>query len=216
MADAIACCSFFNSPLSDLRSIVDTQKIVALIVQHASDWPLTISNGTIMVMEKFYETAVDEIPQQRVFPYPFMYKLFSAPDYSLVKYSVGHFADFIRGMQLLVKLLDREGSPDRLKSLMQRAAGLMDNEILRSLSATYKKLSSREVIYYGHYIRGRFRLAAHELNRHSQPPWTPGIRQAAMATKKYRLSFPAFSGSGGALTRSVIPFSYPVTGARGL
>ena len=27
-----------------------------------------------------------------------MYKLFHAPDYSLVRYSVGHFADFVRGM----------------------------------------------------------------------------------------------------------------------
>src|ERR1700733_435164 len=143
----------FNKPLSDLRAINDTQKILALILRHADRWPSSISNGTIMVMEKFYETPMDEIPRQQVFPHPIFFKLFHGPDYSLIRYSVGHFADFARGMDELVNLLHQEESPDRLRGLMQRAARLLEPEPIRSLIKTGKKLTPAETVHYGHYIR---------------------------------------------------------------
>jgi DNA mismatch repair protein MutS len=141
-------------------------------------------------MEKFYETQIDDIPQQRVFPYPIFFKLFHGPDYSLIKYSVGHFGDFVRGMDQLVKLLDQEECPDRLASLMQRVARLVDPEPIRSLIATGKKLTPAETVYYGHYIRNRFRQAARELiDIHSQlEAW----HSMAMAGRKYGLCFPVF------------------------
>src|SRR5580698_6220367 len=56
---------YFNNPFSNLKLINETQKIITLIIEHEADWPLTISNGTLMVMEKFYETAIDEMPGDR-------------------------------------------------------------------------------------------------------------------------------------------------------
>lgn len=94
---------YFNHPFGALGPILETQQILALIIQRADEWPLTISNGTVMVMERFYETAIDTLPQSHNFLGAIMYKLFHAPDYSLVKYSIGHFADFVRGMVRLME-----------------------------------------------------------------------------------------------------------------
>lgn len=180
----------FSEPLSNLESIDDTQKILALMLQYADRRPLSISNGTIMVMEKFYETAIDEIPQQRVFPYPIFFKLFHGPDYSLIRYSVGHFADFVRGMDQLAALLDQEGSPLRLRALMHRAAHLLEPGPIRSLIGAGKKLTPSETVHYGHYIRYRFLQAAQELisiHNHLDAWYS-----MAMATRKFGLCFPVF------------------------
>src|ERR1700744_5890651 len=94
----------FNRPFGKREPIHATQQILRLILEKMDQWPSSVSNGTIMVMERFYETPVDEIPQARNLPAAFAYKLFHAPDYSMVRYSVTHFADFIRGMNALVQL----------------------------------------------------------------------------------------------------------------
>ncbi len=57
----------------------------------------SISNGTIMVMERFYETPLDKIPASHDPVSARMYQLLHAPDYALTRYSIGHFADFITG-----------------------------------------------------------------------------------------------------------------------
>src|SRR4051812_40416900 len=78
---------YFNNPFNALGPIRETQQIIALVAAKADEWPLTISNGTVMVMERFYETAIDTIPQSHNLPGALTYKIFHAPDYSLVRYS---------------------------------------------------------------------------------------------------------------------------------
>ena len=190
---------YFNRPFGTLAPILETQQILALILQRMDEWPLTISNGTVMVMERFYETAIDTIPQSHNFPEALMYKLFPAPDYSLVRYSVGHFADFIRGMVQLIGLLNKPDCPPLLKDLLERGRRLLDNEVLQSLARTAPgaKLNAIQVVHYGYHIRERSKsLMQGLIEIHSRlDAWY----SMAMAVKKYRLAFPAF-------TRSEDPF----------
>src|SRR6202012_4858186 len=66
---------YFNRPFGNLESIYATQRIVALMLEKMDQWPVSLSNGTIMVMERFYETALDEIPQAQNLPAALSYKL---------------------------------------------------------------------------------------------------------------------------------------------
>jgi len=183
---------FFNHPFGDKDRINETQRIISLIAAHSAEWPLSISNGTIMVMERFYETAVDTIPEAHNLPGALAYKIFHAPDYSLVRYTVGHFADFVRGMHSLIQLLSGPGCPALLASLLQRAERLLDHEILHSLAKREAgaRLNPVQVIYYGHYTRMRFKTAAMDLidiyNR--LDAWY----SMAMAMERHHLSFPVF------------------------
>src|SRR6478735_6653177 len=52
----------FNTPLKSIEEIKGIQQTIQLIVNKADLWPMQISNGTIMVVEKFYETVIDDIP----------------------------------------------------------------------------------------------------------------------------------------------------------
>src|ERR1700761_3762789 len=53
---------YFNAPFSKLETIQATQQLLGLMLDKLDRWPAAISNGTIMVIDRFYETAIDDIP----------------------------------------------------------------------------------------------------------------------------------------------------------
>jgi DNA mismatch repair protein MutS len=183
---------FFANPFSDPKPIRETQQIVKLILDNAEHWPESISNGTIMVIEKFYDSNIDLMPASANFMNAFTYKIFHSPDFSLVRYSISHFADFVRGIQQLIQLLDGDNTPGLLRSYLQRARSLINKPKLQSLIAREprKSFSWTETIYYGHFIQHEFRSQAMELIDifGRLDAWY----SMAMAFKKFNLSFPEF------------------------
>lgn len=183
---------YFSNPFSDAKHIADTQQILRLILQQEAHWPQTITNGTIMVIEKFYDSNIDHMPSGANFMNALSYKIFHGPDFALVKYSISHFADFLRGMSHLVSLLDTEEAPMMARSFLQRAHQLMNKPVLQSLAArdAAKPFSWTETIYYGAYVHTQFKSAVFELvdiyGRFDA--WY----SMAMAVKKFNLSFPVF------------------------
>jgi DNA mismatch repair protein MutS len=187
----------FSRPFNDLRRINETQQILSLILQKVEEWPAAISNGTIMVMEKFYETGIDDIPAGYDIISALSYKTFHKPDYSMVRYSVGHFADFIRGMQTITRLFDTSGCPPLLHDLLERAGRLLNHDIVQSLAQTPPGTSYKpvQVIYFGHYIRTHFKTPALALIEiyNQLDAWY----SMAIATQRYNLAFPIFREQGG-------------------
>jgi DNA mismatch repair ATPase MutS len=187
----------FNQPFSDMGRIRETQQILAIIRQNEDAWAPSISNGTIMVMERFYETALDKIPSAYDPVSALIYKVFHTPDYSLTRYSIGHFADFVRGMKSIVSLMDKVECPPALAGLLERVKRLLDTGIMNSLGERKagKKFSASEVVQYGYYIRNRFKTITLDLIAiyGKLDAWY----SMAMATKKFGLAMPEFSDREG-------------------
>src|SRR3569833_2886484 len=80
----------FSRSLSSVDEIKGVQQTIQLIQKNINEWPHNISNGSIMVIQKFYETTVDQIPSSPSAAGAYAYKIFHGPDFSLVKYSTGH------------------------------------------------------------------------------------------------------------------------------
>ena len=51
-----------SSPLSDISAIKNVQDTILYIKDNRQNWPVSISNGTLMVVERFYDTSIDPIP----------------------------------------------------------------------------------------------------------------------------------------------------------
>jgi len=183
---------YFNHPFSTPGPIRATQQILGLILARMGEWPTTVSNGTIMVMERFYETQIDEIPHGQNLPAALSYKIFHGPDYAMVRYSVGHFGDFVRGMSQIIALMEGGECPPLLGELLDRARRLLSEDILRQLAKTGSnvKLNPVQVIYFGHYIRHRFKTAMISLiDIHNRlDAWY----SMATAMQRFQLSFPEF------------------------
>src|SRR5690242_5280366 len=82
---------FFNEPFSDINKILETQQIIKVIQSKLQEWPVTITNGTVMVIERMYESNIDNIPDNSNKLNSVMYQVLHAPDFSLVRYSLTHF-----------------------------------------------------------------------------------------------------------------------------
>ncbi|HTL09796.1 MAG TPA: hypothetical protein VL307_16095 [Chitinophagaceae bacterium] len=183
---------FFSEPLAELSKITEVQHILQCIGARELQWPQHITNGTIMVIEKFYEAPIDTIPATPNLLNAVNYKLLHAPDFSLVRYTVGHFADFVRGFMELANVFNNDATPPTLRLYIQRAASLISNEPMTALAATQKgaKLTALQTIYFGNYIRTRFKNAAMELIDifGRLDAWY----SMAKAVKVHHLAFPVF------------------------
>lgn len=181
-----------QEPSSSLKKIIDTQNILKVILQHLHEWPLTISNGTMMVIDRFYETAINPIPTSRDIFSQYTYKIFNAVDYGLVKYSVGHFRDFVTGMHQLSLLLADTSGPETLQAISQKIQRLLNHEQLQSLLKKTKGslFTISENLLLGHYLKNHFRSRCNELSDifYQLDAWYA----MAMAMKTYQLQFPEF------------------------
>jgi DNA mismatch repair protein MutS len=155
----------FSHPFSKLDEILQTQDILKLIVTYEKEWAPSISNGTIMVMERFYETPLDKIPASHDPVNARMYQLLHTQDYSLTRYSIGHFADFIHGVLSIIAIGEKEILPLLLKNHLDRATRLLSSPLIQAIAKKKSgdKLLPNEVVEFGNFIRNHFKQTALEL-----------------------------------------------------
>ena len=185
----------FSSSLKDIASIQNVQKTLQLILKKKDDWPLTISNGSVLMIHKFYESSIDQIPARPTSSSAFFYKVFHAPDYSLVKYSIGHAFDFIKGMHRIIKVFLTDDAPENLKKVLEKASVLIEKHQLDIVSAkeSMNNLSTHEMLGLAHYIRYHFKQNLLDIIEiYCQLDAWYGM---AMAAGEFKLVFPEFIAS---------------------
>jgi len=206
-------------PLETIKEIRETQELLKRIISVQQHWPQNISNGTIMVIEKFYETPIENIPHKPTGINAFFYKMLNAQDFSLVKYSVTHFADFIKGLSDISTLLSQQQNPPVLQTIIDHINLLLKKPVIQSIvhHDKTKKFTDKEAQKYGYFIRHGFKSAALELIEiYSR---LDAFYSMAVACKKYGFTFPEFVDSGSPeLTASALfhpllptPVSYDIT-----
>jgi DNA mismatch repair ATPase MutS len=183
---------FFSEPFADINRIKETQEIIKTIMDKEAQWPTEITNGTIMVIEKFYDYGMDPLPDNANWVSAISYKLLHAPDYSLTRYSVTHFADLVKGFMKIVELFDNSDTPKMLRTFITRAKDLMKPQIIGKLLQIEKdaKLSPLQTVHYGYFLRHSYKSSANELiNIFGRiDAW----HSMAIAVKKFNLTFPSF------------------------
>ena len=179
-------------PADDLRKIRETQQILKVILENTEAWTLRISNGTMMVIERFYDAGIDTIPARPHVFNSLFYKWFHGPDYGLIRYSVKHFRDFVSGMSILGQLIDNiTEAPPRLQAYRERISSIMHDPHLISLARKKEEtFSIKDVLYYSNYFKYHFRNRFIELAEifYQLDAWY----SMAVAIKKFNLSFPEF------------------------
>lgn len=183
---------FFTEPYNDLKKIIGTQKVIRTLMEHVKDWPTDISNGTVLMMDKFMDYSLDPISENSNSFNNVLYKWLHSADYSMVKYSVTHFADFFRGLKNIAILLEDLDLTPGIKIYIDRMIQILRESPLAKLSesARGEKFSVRQNLYYAYYLRGRYRNNTLELIEifSRLDAWY----SMAVAVKTYNLSFPEF------------------------
>jgi DNA mismatch repair ATPase MutS len=186
----------FSKPLTSVEDVNGVQETLKLILKHKTSWPDIITNGTMMVIQKFYESNIDAIPHGTSATSAYSYKILHGPDFSLVKYSTGHCFDFIKGMQILIKTLLSDETPLPLNKLLARAENILDKEQFDIITKKAKAddLTITAMLHLAYFFLYHYKQNIFELMDiyYQLDAWY----SLAVAIEKYDFAFPSFLEKG--------------------
>ena len=181
---------FFMEPHHDIKRIVGVQNVIRTLLNHIEDWPKEITNGTIIMMDKFLDYNLDPVPQYPNALNSVSYKILHAQDYSMVKFSVKHFADFFRGLKKILSLFEEAELPANLSFYIDRVKRILQEKPLQQLADTGSGdfFSVQQNLYYAYFLRRDYKSDTLELiDIFSRlEAWY----SMAVAVKTYNLQFP--------------------------
>lgn len=183
---------YFSEPHSDLKRILGTQAIIKTLLDHLDEWPTEITNGTVIMMDKFLDYNLDPISQNQNIVNDLSYKLLHSADYSMVKFSMKHFADFFRGLKKMSQLFAAADLPLQIQVYLERINKALQEPSLKMLAEIPEegKLNMAQNLHYANFFKRNYKTETHELmdifSRFDA--WY----SMAMAVKTYNLHFPNF------------------------
>ncbi|MFZ1786504.1 MAG: DNA mismatch repair protein MutS [Ferruginibacter sp.] len=195
----------FSTALKTQEEIIAVQDTLKLILAQLPQWPSTITNGTVMVVEKFYDSPISQIPPHPSVVEAWSYKLLHGPDFALVTYSAKHCFDFIKGFQQVLELFAGAPVPLPLKKVLAAIEKSIRIEQFAIVDrhAGIEALSPAQKLEFAHFVRHRYKHNILELVvLYAQIDAWYGM---ARAVQKFGLVFPEFVNHAG-----------PVIEARGL
>ncbi len=182
----------FSTALRTMEDIVAIQQTIKLFIKKYKQWPAYISNGTVMVVEKFFDSRISPIPAHPSSFEAYSYKLLHGPDHALVSYSAKHCFDFIKGFQQLLQLFAGESIPAPLQKILTAIERIVQKDQFRIVEKcrTADELSKTQVLEFAHFIRYGYKTHMLELVvMYAQVDAWYGMAKAVL---KYNLIFPDF------------------------
>lgn len=186
--------NWLSKPKSNIEDIKRTQDAIKQLQNIQPKFPTTITNGTIMVIEKFYETPLSSYPERASSIDGFFYKLFSKYDYSITKYSLTHFFSFLKDILAIQQVLKSCNATqiftwtEKISLLLKKTTIL---EILQRENAA--SLSTAEILRYAHYLKHHYKQEIKELIAIYVA--LDAYLSLAKACNEYQLFFPKIKSS---------------------
>jgi len=176
-------------PLSTVEAIESNQQTIRDLIPLIDRWPVSITNGTVMVIARFYESQINKYPTQPNAINSFFYKIFNAPDFSLTRYTISHCIDFVKGMNEITRLLKENCSSMQLRIWAERIEMLLNKGVIPEMSTQSKEgLSNWKILHYANFIRSHYKNQFYELiDIYSR---IDTFLSLSIACKKYEFSFP--------------------------
>ena len=117
------------------------QDTIKFLCSHGDKWPSTISNGTLVMLEKFYEAAdtVSAPPTgiTRILS-SFFQKLLNKNEYFFTQFSLSHLSDLFRGCITLTEMLQLDDVPELLKKELEQIKDELQHRLVEEIVATEK------------------------------------------------------------------------------
>jgi DNA mismatch repair ATPase MutS len=183
---------FLSTPLKNIEEIKAVQDTLKHIIPLQEKWPNQISNGTIKVIERFYETNLSPIPENASFYHAKLYLILQKADFSLLKFSVNHCFDFIKGLKSIIHLLSNLETPALLKNALQDIEKLTAKNAFDIIDKNeqFNQLSVKEIMQLGYYFRNQYKSSMLDLLKlHAKIDAWFGMSKSV---KEHQLSFPVF------------------------
>lgn len=159
----------FKRPPDSYKLLVDVQDTIKFWAANAEQWPTGITNGTVVMLEKFFESADSfSSPPSRmasVFGEAFQ-KLFNKGEYFFTQFSLSHISDFLKGCAELADLLKLKDLPSLLQQELTAVQKELDHYLTPELINVSKNTSFREMGRLSFHARREMKSRIYRLMKH--------------------------------------------------
>ena len=157
--------STLKNPLKTIDEINAVQSILSLISKNIHQWPTMISNGTILVIEKFFNDNPDPIPEEITEIQAVFYKWLHPRDYALILFSMRQIFYLVKGFQHIHDFFQNQKLPNPLSTLTEKTKSIIADKRLVSLleKKEFHELSRKEILYYGRIFHVEIILETRQL-----------------------------------------------------
>lgn len=146
----------FTRPFSDITDILQVQEILSFIGARLDAWPVSITNGTLLVIEKFLDDNPNALPEK---PNPInalFYKWLHPAEYAMIRFSMQQLFACIKGFENLHDFFSASQRPKMLDDVLQKSEKILRDNRLKGLQSiqTFNALRPEEVLHYGKVFHG--------------------------------------------------------------
>lgn len=153
--------------IDNFESLKAQQDAILYWHAHLHCWPKEISNGTIVMLEKFYEAADTYSGHPggiNLFGGKMLQKIFNRNEYHFTQFSLSHLSDFLKGCQCFVQLFEHEKHlPSLIKTNYEAIQKSLQHSLTADLISINKNTSFKEIVRLSFHARREMKSNIHEL-----------------------------------------------------
>lgn len=141
----------FSNPFSQEQQILQVQQVLGIIGAKLDSWPQRITNGTLLVIEKFLDDNPAELPEHSNPIKSFLYKLLHPADHSMVRFSMQQLFEFIKGFEALHAFFSGIQHPPILDAVLIQSQRILADQRLTKLKShqAFSAINSSTLLQYG-------------------------------------------------------------------
>lgn len=144
------------------------QAAVRFWIDNDDKWSGKISNGTIVMVQKFYETADLAIGKPNgfnLFMDDLLKWLFKKERHTYALFSIGHLADFLKGIDAL-SMLTEKNPPALIQEILESMKSICSRPLIQQIIQTNERTTRRDWILLGYQARKQIRSSVLKLIQH--------------------------------------------------
>ena len=182
---------YLAHPLNSIEAIEKRQKAIVVFINEIDFvHEMKITNGTTLVIEKFFGTAFKPIPTQISYPGAYWYQYINGADYALLKYSLEHLILFYENLNNWLLVFENKNENPIVATLVQNIKKLVQHPSLANLNAQSTLANPQKLLTLAYFFRNHYKNNTLQLLQYFFE--LDAYYSMGMATKKFNFVFPTW------------------------
>lgn len=182
---------YLAHPLNSIEAIEKRQKAIVVFINEIDFvHEMKITNGTTLVIEKFFGTAFKPIPTQISYPSAYWYQYINGADYALLKYSLEHLILFYENLNNWLLVFENKNENPIVATLVQNIKKLVQHPSLANLNAQSTLANPQKLLTLAYFFRNHYKNNTLQLLQYFFE--LDAYYSMGMATKKFNFVFPTW------------------------
>lgn len=156
------------NPPDSFEALQEVQDAVKFWSEHGNLWPPDVSNGTMLMLEKFFESADTAAPPKGLTfsVVAFLQKMLNRNEQFFTEFSLSHLSDLLKGSEKLVAIAQEHELPVLLKRELEGLEAGLEHRLTEELIKVDKKTPYAELARLSYRARREMKNTVYRMMHH--------------------------------------------------